>query len=56
MREVLYADSQDTLVLSYTVTSRFYTAVQMVAPVPNIMDAPSYMGKLCGEKHAKRCQ
>jgi hypothetical protein len=40
--EILYIDSQDTLVLPSSVASCTTTAVQMTIPVPEIMDTPSY--------------
>jgi hypothetical protein len=40
LREILYTDSQDMLVLSSTVTTT--TAVQVAASVPEVMDTPSY--------------
>jgi hypothetical protein len=45
MGEILYIDSKDTLVPLHHATT---TAVQMAAPVPEIMDIPLYYLFFCG--------
>jgi hypothetical protein len=38
LHEILYTDSQNMLVLLYKIASRYCTAVQVAAPVPEVTD------------------
>jgi hypothetical protein len=46
LREMFYTDSQDMLILSSTVASRYYSCCTDVAPVPEFMDTLSYVPRI----------